>query len=139
MIVLDATSPIPPFEQVRSQLADLICSGQLAGGQRLPSIRQLAGDLRVAPGTVARAYDALRASGLIETSRAAGTRVSDGVRPNDDLQRAAAQFVSAARGRKGVTLSDALGAVRAVWERAPSARASLYTHASERGLLDTDW
>ena len=55
-ISLDAASPVPPFEQIRSRVAELIVSGALTGGQRLPAVRQLAGDLRVAPGTVARAY-----------------------------------------------------------------------------------
>ncbi|ETJ06228.1 MAG: putative transcriptional regulator, partial [Actinomyces urogenitalis DORA_12] len=45
-------SPTPPFEQVRSQIASLIVDGALEEGQRLPPVRQLAGDLRLAPGTV---------------------------------------------------------------------------------------
>jgi hypothetical protein len=52
-ISLVPDSSVPPFEQIRSQLHDLIRSGALPAGHRLPSIRQLAGDLRVAPGTVA--------------------------------------------------------------------------------------
>ncbi len=116
MITIETSSPVPPFEQVRSQLADLIRSGQLGGGHRLPSIRQLAGDLRIAPGTVVRAYSALESDGLIEMSKTAGTRVRDGHRLDDDLQRAAAQFITAARRHGDITLSDALGAVRAAWD-----------------------
>lgn len=115
MITLDTASPIPPFEQVRSQLADLIRSGQLAGGHRLPSIRQLAGDLRIAPGTVVRAYNALETDGLIEMSKATGTRVREGLPLDNDLQQAAAQFITAARSRGDIALSDVLGAVRAAW------------------------
>jgi DNA-binding transcriptional regulator YhcF (GntR family) len=68
---------IPPFEQLRRQLAALISSGALRPGQRLPPLRQLAGDLGLAPGTVARTYRELEASGLISTRRGAGTRVTD--------------------------------------------------------------
>jgi len=47
-VSLDTASPVPPFEQIRSRVAELIVSGALAGGQRLPAVRQLAGDLRSA-------------------------------------------------------------------------------------------
>lgn len=48
----------------------------LPAGTKLPPVRQLAADLRVANGTVARAYQELEASGLVITRRAAGTRVA---------------------------------------------------------------
>ena len=119
MITVDATSPIPPFEQLRAQLVDQIRSGQLAAGHRLPSIRQLAGDLRVAPGTVARAYSALEAAGLVETSRAAGTRVCAGQSGDGVVRREAERFVAGLRDRD-VTLGEVLGAVRAAWDRSAS-------------------
>ncbi|MFC2361320.1 MAG: GntR family transcriptional regulator, partial [Actinomyces dentalis] len=77
-VSLDTASPVPPFEQIRSRVAELIVSGALASGQRLPAVRQLAGDLRVAPGTVARAYKELETAGLLVTRRGAGTRVAPG-------------------------------------------------------------
>jgi len=67
---------IPPYEQLRRQLVYLISSGALAPGQRLPPLRQLAGDLGLAVGTVARTYRALESGGLISTSRGGGTRVT---------------------------------------------------------------
>ena len=67
---------IPPYEQLRRQLAYLISSGSLSAGERLPPLRQLAGDLGLAVGTVARTYRRLEAEGLISTSRGGGTRVS---------------------------------------------------------------
>lgn len=117
MITLDAAAPVPPFEQVREQLADLIRGGDLPGGHRLPSIRQLAGDLRIAPGTVGRAYAALEADGLIELSRASGTRVREGQVLSADLTEAASQFVATVQGQSGATFEAVLGAVRAAWER----------------------
>ncbi|EST30860.1 GntR family transcriptional regulator [Streptomyces roseochromogenus] len=73
---VDTTSPVPPYEQIRAQLAALISSGQLAEGERLPTVRQLAADLGLAAGTVARAYRELEAASLIRTRRGAGTRVA---------------------------------------------------------------
>lgn len=75
---LDAADPTPPFEQLRRQLATAIRAGALAAGTRLPTVRQLAGDLGVAPGTVMRAYRELEEAGLIETRRGSGTTVAPG-------------------------------------------------------------
>jgi GntR family transcriptional regulator len=68
---------IPPYEQLRRQLAYLISSGSLRPGQRLPPLRQLAGDLGLAVGTVARTYRELEADGLISSRRGGGTRVTN--------------------------------------------------------------
>ncbi|MFF3334096.1 GntR family transcriptional regulator [Streptomyces sp. NPDC002888] len=73
---VDTTSQVPPYEQIRAQLAALILTGRLTEGERLPTVRQLAADLGLAPGTVARAYRALEAAELIRTRRGAGTRVA---------------------------------------------------------------
>ena len=95
-------SPTPPFEQIRSQIAALITSGELEAGLRLPTVRQLASDLRVAPGTVARAYKELEGAGLVVTRRAAGTRVAAALRPasvpsQDQARQALALAVRQAR------------------------------------------
>ncbi|MDT0158732.1 GntR family transcriptional regulator [Microbacterium sp. ARD32] len=112
MITVDPSAALAPFEQIRSQLADGIRSGELADGHRLPSIRQLAGDLRVAAGTVAKAYALLEEEGLVETSRARGTRVRAGHAYPDAVQAAARVYVAAS---SGLTLEQALGAIRASW------------------------
>lgn len=112
MIAVDPTSAVAPFEQIRSQIADSIRSGILSDRQRLPSIRQLAADLRVAAGTVAKAYAALEDDGLIESSRAHGTRVRGGNAIPDAVRDAAQAFVGASA---GLSLEEALGAVRAAW------------------------
>ena len=73
---VDTTSQVSPYEQIRAQLAALIVTGRLTEGERLPTVRQLAADLGLAPGTVARAYRELEAAELIRTRRGAGTRVA---------------------------------------------------------------
>jgi DNA-binding transcriptional regulator YhcF (GntR family) len=67
--------PTPPYEQLRRQFVDLIGGGVLGGGERLPPVRQLAADLGVAVGTVARTYRELEQAGLVVTRRGGGTRV----------------------------------------------------------------
>src|SRR5699024_4866113 len=96
-ITVDPNSPSPPTEQVRSQLAALIRTGELAPDARLPTVRQLAADLRIAIGTVARAYKELENAGLIRTGRAAGTRVNPGQATAPPVLTAAQAFISVAR------------------------------------------
>ena len=66
-----------PALDIYRQFRGLIVSGRLGAGERLPSVRQTASDLGVAPGTAARAYKMLEADGLVVSRTAAGTRVSE--------------------------------------------------------------
>lgn len=75
IVQVDASSPVPLFEQLRAQFVRLIASGQLAAGDRLPAIRQLASDLDMARGTVAKVYDALVRDGYVATNGRHGTVV----------------------------------------------------------------
>ncbi len=86
MITIDNGSPVPPYEQVRSQLAEQINDGTLAVGTRLPTVRKLAADLGLAANTVARSYRELEDAGLVDTRGRAGTFVS----ATGDRSRAAA-------------------------------------------------
>jgi GntR family transcriptional regulator len=70
---VDLASPVPPYEQLRAQVAGLIATGDLQAGARLPSVRQLAADLGLAGGTVARAYHELELAGLVEGRGRHGT------------------------------------------------------------------
>ncbi|MEU5960877.1 GntR family transcriptional regulator [Micromonospora parva] len=113
LISVDADSSVPPFEQVRVQLAELIGDGRLPVGTRLPTVRQLAADLRLAANTVARAYRELEAAGLLETRGRNGTFVAPGRDDAADrLQRAAAGYAAEAA-RLGVPPATALALVRA--------------------------
>lgn len=76
MIGISADTPTPPYEQIRSQLAQQVNDRILVVGTRLPTVRQLAADLGLAVNTVARAYRELEEAGLIETRGRAGTFVS---------------------------------------------------------------
>lgn len=84
MLSLDPTSPVPPYEQLMTQLDALITAGQLRPGDRLSPVRRMADDLGVAPGTVARAYRELEQRGLLEGRGRAGTFIAA-----DDVDRAA--------------------------------------------------
>ena len=78
MIVhVDPGDPTPVYEQLRAQVARMVASGVLAPGARLPTIRQLAADLGVAKGTVAKAYEALLRDGVVDAGGRRGTVVRD--------------------------------------------------------------
>lgn len=76
-VSVDAASSVPPYEQLVDQLTRLIAGGHLTPGEKLPTIRQLAADLSLANGTVARAYDELERTGLVRSRRPQGTFVSE--------------------------------------------------------------
>jgi DNA-binding transcriptional regulator YhcF (GntR family) len=73
---LDLTSATPPYEQIRARIAGLARDGALPAGSRLPTVRQLAGDLGLAVNTVARAYRELETAGLVETRGRHGSFVT---------------------------------------------------------------
>lgn len=67
-----------PAVEIYRQFRGLIASGQWGVGERLPTVRQTARDMAVAPGTAAKAYKMLERDGLVVTRTAAGTRVAEG-------------------------------------------------------------
>ncbi|MGC1210261.1 MAG: GntR family transcriptional regulator [Micromonospora sp.] len=117
-IEIDPTSAVPPYEQVRGQLARMIGDGRLPVGTRLPAVRQLATDLGLAVNTVARAYRELEGAGLVETRGRHGTVVAPGRDDaTDRLHRAATEYVAEAV-RLGVPAERALALVRAALDAA---------------------
>jgi GntR family transcriptional regulator len=77
LILLNHDSSVPPYEQISSQLRTLIASTHLPPGRQLPSVRQLANDLGVAPNTIVRAYNELERDGWIVTSVRKGIKIAD--------------------------------------------------------------
>jgi DNA-binding transcriptional regulator YhcF (GntR family) len=110
---VDQGSPVPPYEQVRHQVTALVLRGALVPGARLPSIRQLANDLGLAGGTVARAYRELEADGVVSTQGRNGTVVVGPPRagPVPELLSAARVYVAKAS-EVGASVDHAINAVR---------------------------
>ncbi|MEU0534415.1 GntR family transcriptional regulator [Amycolatopsis tolypomycina] len=113
IVPFDSGSPVPPYEQVRSGLAARINDRSLAVGTKLPTVRQLAADLGIAPNTVARAYRELEEAGLIETRGRAGSFVAAaGDQSRRRAQQAAAEYAKTTR-KLGLDDTEALSIVRA--------------------------
>jgi len=112
MITVENSSPVPPFEQVRAQLATQIADGLLVPGTRLPTVRQLADDLGLAVNTVARSYRELEAAGMVETRGRGGTVVTAGGDQARERLLAAAQRYAALAHDIGLSADEALRLVR---------------------------
>jgi len=78
-LVVDESSDSPPYRQIVDQISAAIERGELAPEMTLPPVRQLAGDLGVAPNTVARAYTELQTEGWLVGEGRRGTRVASRV------------------------------------------------------------
>lgn len=74
-IEIDLTSKIPIYVQIIDQVKHMIATGELRSDDQLPTVRQLATDLRVNFNTIARAYRMLDDEGLISTQHGRGTYI----------------------------------------------------------------
>jgi DNA-binding transcriptional regulator YhcF (GntR family) len=110
-LTIDHTAATPPYEQVRSQIAEQARSGGLPVGLKLPTVRALAEELGLAANTVARAYRELEADGVVETHGRRGTTIAA---TGDSAHRlaaaAAAEFAERVH-RLGLDRDEALAAV----------------------------
>jgi GntR family transcriptional regulator len=75
---LNPNSGLPIYRQLFQQLRQRIVSGQLAGDQQMPSVRELSAELKINFLTVAKVYQLLEGDGLVETRRGLGTFVLNG-------------------------------------------------------------
>lgn len=119
-IEIDSSSSVPPYDQIRLQVAAMVEGGVLLPGSRLPPIRQLAGDLGLSASTVARAYRELEHDGTLIGKGRHGTVVAPGATSLDGAARrarladAAAVFARTAR-HAGVDIEQAVAAVRSAF------------------------
>jgi len=72
---IDPRNPIPLYDQIAARIRLAVASGDLAEGDALPSVRQLAARLRINPATVVQAYRALEREGFVEMRQGSGTYV----------------------------------------------------------------
>lgn len=77
-LIISNSSDRPIYEQITTQIKELILTGELRPGQKLPSIRALANGLRISAITTKRAYTDLEAQGFIETVQGKGSFVTGG-------------------------------------------------------------
>jgi len=119
VITIDSHDARPIYAQIEHALRAAIAAGRLRVGDRLPTVRELAVDLRVNANTVARVYTDLERAGVLETRRGVGSFIAataERARSNERKSRelnAFATRVLADADRQGFTLDEVLGALRA--------------------------
>ena len=119
MFAIDQRDATPIYAQLERGLRAAVATGRLRPGDQLPTVRQLAVDLRVNANTVARVYAELERSGVIETKRGVGSFISAAPaqahppREHDRRLRAFATRVLADAAAAGFTIDELLGALAA--------------------------
>jgi GntR family transcriptional regulator len=119
LVSLDVRDATPIYAQLERALRAAIATGRLQPGDQLPTVRQLAVDLRVNANTVARVYAELERNGVLETRRGVGSFISatpaqaHPPREHDRRLRAFATRVLADADAAGFTLDDVIGALSA--------------------------
>jgi GntR family transcriptional regulator len=74
---LDSHSGTPIYLQIKEQMRLAVATGAVRPGEQLPTVRELAGQLRINPNTIARVYRELQAEGLLVSRQGSGTFVAD--------------------------------------------------------------
>lgn len=122
-VIVSPLSGVPLYEQIVEQVRQQIMTGELAAGAALPSLRALAGELRVSLITTTRAYNDLAAEGLIVNVPGKGSFVAqidpDEARRNS-LERAReglSQVVARTRHTGLVSLEELTAMLAEEWER----------------------
>jgi GntR family transcriptional regulator len=78
MFVIDHTDPLPIYAQLDRAIRLAVATGKLRRGDQLPTVRQLAVDLRINANTVAKVYAELERAGVVQTQRGVGTFIQNG-------------------------------------------------------------
>jgi len=119
---IDPSLATPIWSQIEDGVRRLVASGALAPGAAVPSVRDLAKDLRVNPATVAKAYQRLTDAGVLIVRRGDGTYVADAPPAMSKAERA--RILKDAAGRfadlastLGVAREEAEDALRAAWKK----------------------
>jgi GntR family transcriptional regulator len=114
MLELDTADSRPLYSQIMDEIRRSIVLGVWVADEPLPSVRQLASELRVNPNTVQQAYRELEREGVVYVQRGQGTFVSPGARraQRAPLLRSFALRVAREAHKSGISTADLVDALR---------------------------
>jgi GntR family transcriptional regulator len=119
LVAVDPRDATPIYAQLQRGLRAAIATGRLRPGDQLPTVRQLAVDLKVNANTVARVYVELERAGVIETKRGVGSFIAatpSQAQPPQERQRRIQAFVTRVlhdADAAGLSLTEVIAALRA--------------------------
>jgi GntR family transcriptional regulator len=114
-LAIDPADAVPIWRQIEDGVRRLVVSGSLAPGAAVPSVRELARELRVNPATVSKAYQRLTDAGVLEVRRGEGTFVADRTTGTVTTER---RLLLADEAHRFAAAATAMGATRDEIERA---------------------
>lgn len=119
---IDPSDAAPIWSQIEEGVRRLVAAGTLAPGAAVPSVRDLARDLRINPATVARAYQRLTEAGVLTVRRGDGTYVAEAPPAMGRAERArilkdAATRYASLAATLGVSQEEAAQALAAAWRK----------------------
>lgn len=89
MFNIDQRGATPIYQQLIQEVKEALMRGGLCAGDKMPSVRELAGQLAINPNTIQKAYQELERQGVIESLRGRGTFVCEQLETIVDVQRQA--------------------------------------------------
>jgi len=120
-IIVSNRSGVPIYEQIKKQIKEAIFSGELKEDELLPSIRQLARDLKISVITTTRAYGDLEREGFVVQMQGKGCyvlpRSTELARENalHKMEDALATAISAAKAER-ISKEEIIERLRLLWE-----------------------
>jgi len=111
LFVIDHTAGVPIYEQIKSQMLSLISSGTMKPGEKLPSIRMLAGQLNLNVNTIKKVFAQLEEDGVIVTVVGSGSYVAESAYRNPNvMEKAEARLRESLKAAKtaGLTAEEIL-------------------------------
>ena len=116
LIAVDSKDLRPLYVQIIDEIRRALVLGTLSANDSVPSVRQLAADLRINPNTVSQAYRELEREGVLEVRRGHGTYVARGWVSDEQRSSLAEQVAARAlrdAHRNGLEVDDLIDALRA--------------------------
>ncbi len=115
LIAINPSDPRPIYHQIMDEIRRALVVGTIAPDDPLPSVRQLAGELRINPNTVQQAYRELEREGFVHVKRGLGTFVSGVLSRQSEREELAQSLANRALSeahRHGLSADDLVAAVR---------------------------
>jgi len=127
VVHIDPKDAAPIWRQIEDGVRRLVASGALAPGAPVPSVRELARELRINPATVAKGYQRLVDAGVLLVRRGEGTFVADNPPPTTATERreelaAAARRFAALAATLGAGRSETVNSIEKAWDEFAAAR-----------------